>query len=207
MKGGTWPIACLTQRSLNMSVPTSFGRCSPTAPSLTKRQSMEPTCTRKLVLLRPGPVLSFPNVNLLIDRLPQVWNGFVLGSVQPSARIPHAIYVASPSESRVVIAANLKCVVCNASFLAHRNSPGHCSHSEPWHSDFASCSKGTVSLPLPFSLPIHTPLVRCAFGLGVGKIGRQHWGCCFDTDRTALVCPHSSPHRHEIKGKLPEYFK
>ena len=45
---------------------------------------------------------------------------------------------------------------------------GH-THTGNWHFDYSSCN-----------------WIKCAWGLGINKIGQQHWSCCFDTDPNSI---------------------
>lgn len=49
-----------------------------------------------------------------------------------------------------------------------------CAHVGAWHAAFGDCS------------------VRCAFGLGVLGIGKQHWSCCFSTSSANVGCAQSA---------------
>lgn len=70
------------------------------------------------------------------------------------------------------------CERCHQCYDPVLNAPGQCAHAKPWHAKYADCDK-----------------LSCAWGLGPGRIGCQHWGCCFSTDRNAMaLCPKSSRH-------------
>lgn len=57
-----------------------------------------------------------------------------------------------------------------------------CDHRGAWHSNFSDCS------------------ARCAWGLGVGRLGQQHWSCCFETDKEALC---AKAQAHDFAPLLP----
>jgi hypothetical protein len=41
----------------------------------------------------------------------------------------------------------------------------------------------------------HCNYVKCGYHLGLkGKIGYNHWGCCYTLDREAEECTSSKPH-------------
>lgn len=52
-----------------------------------------------------------------------------------------------------------------------------CAHQGDWHTQFGDCSP------------------KCAWGLGVGNLGKCHWSCCFSTEESS-VCPLA---KHEIE--------
>ena len=78
---------------------------------------------------------------------------------------------------RLEAAAFKKCANCGQSFDPALNAPGRCAHVGPWHAQYADCSK-----------------IKCGLGLGPSGIGKQHWGCCFVTDKHVLHCPKSAAH-------------
>ncbi|CAE7454240.1 ASAH1 [Symbiodinium natans] len=92
------------------------------------------------------------------------------------ARLANGVrQAANPATS----AAFLRCKCCHQFFDPALNSSGQCGHRGKWHTTFEDCS-----------------YVRCGYGLGVSKIGLQHWSCCFSTDEES-VCPASPPHQAE----------
>jgi hypothetical protein len=93
-----------------------------------------------------------------------------LRAANPTAPLPARL-------QRLGASAFKTCKGCGQAFDPALNAPGRCAHTGPWHVKYADCS--TIS---------------CGMGLGPSGIGKQHWGCCFNTDRHELHCPKSGTH-------------
>ncbi|ETO22544.1 hypothetical protein RFI_14647 [Reticulomyxa filosa] len=57
------------------------------------------------------------------------------------------------------------CTKCNTRVHVSLNVKGECVHSGEWHDDYDKCST-----------------VKCGWNLGLSKIGKCHWSCCFNTN-------------------------
>eukprot|EP01063_Lacrimia_lanifica_P008068 TRINITY_DN151_c5_g1_i1.p1 TRINITY_DN151_c5_g1~~TRINITY_DN151_c5_g1_i1.p1 ORF type:complete len:449 (+),score=130.39 TRINITY_DN151_c5_g1_i1:55-1401(+) len=104
-----------------------------------------------------------PAQGVLETRLPRPLYGFQALSPAQATRVSHEATFAT-------------CRHCHQRFDEALNAPGQCVHSKTWHDRYEDCS-----------------YLKCGFGLGPKKIGRQHWGCCYSTDRDA-PCKNSAPH-------------
>eukprot|EP00759_Apiculatamorpha_spiralis_P052126 PhF_6_TR5610/c0_g1_i1/m.8102 len=69
------------------------------------------------------------------------------------------------------------CSACSRTFNTALNPAGECTHIGQWHARYEDCS-----------------YIKCGLGLGVSRIGKQHWSCCFSTDASSTKCTKSGPH-------------
>eukprot|EP01012_Entosiphon_sulcatum_P015344 TRINITY_DN20329_c0_g1_i1.p1 TRINITY_DN20329_c0_g1~~TRINITY_DN20329_c0_g1_i1.p1 ORF type:complete len:445 (-),score=32.59 TRINITY_DN20329_c0_g1_i1:888-2201(-) len=69
-----------------------------------------------------------------------------------------------------------KCRHCGKDFVDALNPGGACSHVGLWHSAYENCN-----------------FLTCGWGLKPKNIGKQHWSCCFSTERFS-TCRKSGPH-------------
>jgi len=95
-------------------------------------------------------------------------------------RLPIGTQRAFNPKSETVIARNEDtsvCRVCGDDVATLLNAPGSCLHPGDWHSEYDDCS-----------------YVKCGLGLGIERIGKQHWACCYSTDQTTSKCPKSKAH-------------
>ena len=89
---------------------------------------------------------------------------------------PDTGFVAHADAPAVGPASRVRCTLCRTRVTPELNPSGRCAHVGDWHAAYSDCSK-----------------LKCGWGLK-SSIGKQHWSCCFSTDRRNAGCPKSGPH-------------